>query len=296
MIIVKVQGGLGNQMFQYSLYEWLLSNGKDVKLDISHYQMNTQTGAADTMHNGYELERIFSVNATYATFSEICKFGSVRKDIVSRAWRKFFGVKKTHITREKLGEKRWYFDELKTKDNVYLEGYWCSFKYADAIREKITNRFTFSSAIDENNENIIRTIKETNSVGLHIRHGDYLKLQDVYCSLDENYYQRAISMIKKNVENPVFFCFSDDIAWCREHIKEEQIYYIDWNHKEDSFRDMQLMSLCKHNILANSTFSMWGAWLNANPNKIVVRPQKVFVNPENEFLDFWPEDWLVLNN
>lgn len=296
MIIVKVQGGLGNQMFQYALYEWLLINGKDVKLDISHYSIHSKKGLVDTMHNGYELNRIFAVNPRYSSYREACILGDIRRDYFNRARRKFLGNKKTHITRDRLETEGWYSESLLSMDRVYFDGYWCTFRYAEQIRDIILEKFRFIDVSDKANEDIIEKIKNSNSVSLHIRHGDYLNLQDLYCALDEKYYQRAIDKICENVENPVFFCFSDDIEWCKKNIKTKNILYIDWNRKENSFRDMQLMSLCKHNILANSTFSMWGAWLNQNPNKIVIRPERVFVNPKNEILDFWPVEWMILNN
>ena len=296
MIVVRIQGGLGNQMFQYALYEWLLSNEKDVKLDISSYSMNVKKSKVDTVHNGYELERIFNLNPSYASYREACEVGDISRDVINRVRRSFLGKKKTHITRDTLNSNGWYSDDLLAMDDVYLDGYWCTFKYSEAIKETIIDRFSFAEVKDKANKDIIEKIKGCNSVSLHIRHGDYLNLTDRFCALDENYYYRAIKKIKEQVENPVFFCFSDDIEWCKENIKEDNIFFIDWNKKENSFMDMQLMSLCSHNILANSTFSMWGAWLNKNSDKIVIRPKKVFVDPQNEISDFWPEEWIILDN
>jgi len=301
MIIVKIQGGLGNQMFEYALYEWLRHNGKDAKIDISHYGAAKKSGAADTVHNGYELEKLFSLSPVYATFKEAGRLGEVRTDIIYKLWRKFVRKrnKKTHITRIDFDGNRWYLNELLDMDNIYLDGYWCTYKYADEIRDTVLKSFTFpefSGEADRKNIEASEIIKNTNSVSIHVRHGDYLKLQNVYCNLGSEYYNNAIKKIEETVESPVFFCFSDDIEWCRENIKAENIHFIDWNKGNDSYKDMQLMSLCKHNILANSTFSMWGAWLNRNPDKRVIRPKRVFVDPTDEIVDFWPDEWVVIDN
>ncbi len=295
MIVVRVQGGLGNQMFQYALYEWLLSKGKYVKLDISSYSINAKESKVDTVHNGYELERIFNLNPSYASYREACEVGDISRDVINRVRRKFLGKKKKHVTRDVLSCNGWYSEDLLTMDDRYLDGYWCTFKYSEAIRETILESFSFPEVKDKTNKDIIEKINMCNSVSLHIRRGDYLNLTDRFCVLDEKYYQRAMKKIKEKVENPMFFCFSDDIEWCKENIKEDNILFVDWNKKENSFIDMQLMSLCSHNILANSTFSMWGAWLNKNPDKIVIRPAKVFVDPKNEISDFWPKEWVRID-
>lgn len=300
MIIIKIQGGLGNQMFEYALYEWLKHHGKDAKVDISQYGIAKKSGGADTVHNGYELEKLFSVSPVYATFGEARRLGEVRTDILYKVWKKYLkkSNKKTHLTRKHFGGNRWYIEEILNKDNIYLDGYWCTYKYADEIRDVILEKFSFPefASDDVKNREAAKKMAETNSVSIHVRHGDYLKLQNVYCNLDKDYYNSAIEKIGENVENPVFFCFSDDIEWCRENIKAENIHFIDWNTGNDSYKDMQLMSLCKHNILANSTFSMWGAWLNKNPEKTVIRPERVFVNSSDEFSDFWPDEWIALKN
>lgn len=296
MIVVKIQAGLGNQMFEYALAKWFQAKGKSVKLNISSYEMKNTASRADIIHNGYELERIFGIHADYADLREACKLGSLEKDVFHKALRRVFGVKKTHIRREQLGKGRWYFPQLAERDNIFVDGYWCTFKYADDIDSIIRQAYKFVQPLTGQNADLAKKMKMENSVSIHIRHGDYLQLTDWCHVLSADYYHRAMEYIRNRVDNPVFYCFSDDLQWCKENLKADNIVFVDGNHGQESYRDMQLMSLCKHNVVANSTFSMWGAWLNSNPDKIVIRPQSVFVNVEDEVKDFWPDTWVVLEN
>lgn len=139
-------------------------------------------------------------------------------------------------------------------------------------------------------------IRASNSVSLHVRRGDYVSNQKIkkdaltpsgVCT--EKYYFNAIEYIQAQIENPEFFVFSDDIEWCRQNLRLESAHYADWNVGKESFVDMQLMSCCKHNIISNSTFSWWGAWLNGNPGKMVLVPDKWYYN--GHIGDILCDDW-----
>lgn len=181
--------------------------------------------------------------------------------------------------------------------DAYLYGYWQSEKYFKSIEDIIRSDFQFHPPLDSRNISVQNSMYETQSISLHIRRGDYLtdlkttKVMAV-CSLD--YYQRAVDHIRANVWDPVFYIFSDDIEWARKNFDFcTNSIYIDHNQDLDSYKDMQLMSSCKHHIIANSSFSWWGAWLNASLEKIVIAPKQWFANRNND-QDLIPESWIRL--
>ena len=280
MLVVKVQGGLGNQMFQYALYKKFLKQGKNVKLDLDFF-------SKCKAHNGYELEKVFNLTPKIATKSEIKKLFYTGEDKISRLKLRLFGQKKTYYAEEEFK----FLKNVLSENNRYLNGYWQSEKYFKDIREGLLKDFSFT---EEENE-ITKQIKSHNSVSLHVRRGDYLSES---CSAIHNvmanslYYERAIEYISKNVSNPHFYIFSDDPKWVKENFKIENSTIIDFNTGENSYKDMYYMSLCKHNIIANSTFSWWGAWLNQNNNKIVLAPNKWFNTMSAP--DIVCEDWIKI--
>lgn len=290
MLIIKIQGGLGNQMFEYSVAKWLQNQGKTVTLDVSHYN-SKYNKKSDVVHNGYELERLFNLSVPYATTNEVKLLGDTSRNPFSRARRAIFGKKKTHYTSDSFEGRRWFYPELAEIDNGYLDGSWCSFKYAEQCESIIRSEFDFKLDLEGKNRELSKELESRNSVSIHVRHGDYLKLQNIYNILSDKYYLNCMDYIKKRIENAEFYCFSDDINWCKS-VFGDQVNYVDWNTGNNSCADMQLMSCCKHNIIANSTFSMWGAWLNENPEKIVLCPKRVFVNESDEFPDFFLDKWI----
>ena len=176
-------------------------------------------------------------------------------------------------------------------------GYWQSEKYFVERSETIRSDFTFRIPLDVCNRELVATLDRANTVSLHIRRGDYAnnsktKATHGLCSLD--YYQAAVNYVAERVESPRFFVFSDDIAWAKENLKIKfPCQYIGHNQGTNSYIDMQLMSLCKHHIIANSSFSWWGAWLNPNVSKIVIAPSRWFAKPTNVH-DLFPPGWVML--
>lgn len=287
MVVVKVMAGLGNQMFQYALYRYFLSSGKDAKLDISYYDKFNA-------HNGYELARIFDITENYATIEEAQRLGGIKLDLFSRAIRKFIYIKKTHYIQNMT--KGFGFDDgVLSMDNVYLQGYWQSEKYFYNVQNDIRRDFSFKKSLDPKNVECVNKIINSESIGIHIRRGDYVTATNLgtICSL--KYYKNAISFMQNKVSEPSFFIFSDDIEWCKDNISHVNSTYIDWNMGLDSYKDMQLMSLCKHNIIANSSFSWWGAWLNDNSSKIVIAPDKWFGNSKTNTQDIIPDSWIKIS-
>jgi hypothetical protein len=286
MIIVRLQGRLGNQMFQYALAKSLQESGKNVTIDSSMLKY-------DGNHN--ELGLFENVKSEYieADSHLVAKLGDCNKSFPYKVKRKIIGYKKTHILENNYAYNAAIFD----MDNVYLEGYWQTEKYFKNIEGQIRTLYTFPTITDKSNLDLEDKIKSCNSVSLHIRRGDYLSDKNAPMHGDictKAYYDNAIKYIKERVDNPKFYIFTDDAEWARQQYKDEEYTIVDQNHADNSFRDMQLMSLCKHNIIANSSFSWWGAWLNTNKDKIVTAPPKWFNLAETP--DVWCEGWKVIGN
>ena len=168
------------------------------------------------------------------------------------------------------------FSQVTREDSCYYEGYWQNEGNFKHIRNKILDAYTFPKFTDERNVQLSDRLKNANAVSCHIRRGDYLKEPNM-CVCTPGSYARAITEMNDKVKPELYVIFSDDIQWCKENIGglvgNREVVFVDWNKGEQSFRDIQLMTLCKHNIIANSSFSWWGAWLNQNDDKVVIAPE-----------------------
>jgi hypothetical protein len=184
---------------------------------------------------------------------------------------------------------------LNLPDNSYLSGLWQTEKYFKDCEEIIRTEFTFKQPLNKKNSELSETIRRKNSVSIHIRRGDYIYNSEEYkihglCSID--YYKKAVECIANKAGELTLFIFSDDIEWVKNNLKFDfPIIFVD-NNVDDIHEDLRLMSLCKHNIIANSTFSWWGAWLNNNKEKIVIAPKKWFNEFEADTKDIYPDSWM----
>ena len=283
MIIVKIIGGLGNQMFQYAYSKALQHKGYKVKIDIS---------AFDTykLHGGYQLDK-YAIDLEVSTLEENRNF--YKNNIYSKILKRFgFNNKKI------VGEKTLLFDEklLHIDDDKYIEGYFQSEKYFIDIREELLKRFIITSSTSNYTEKIKNDILNSSmSCSIHIRRGDFTNSvnQNIHGTCDIKYYQNAMSYIGNTIGNVDYFIFSDDIDWVKDNLNVENAIYVDSKENRLPHEDMYLMSLCSHNIIANSSFSWWGAWLNQNNDKIVVAPEKWFANDKfyNQSSDIVPDNW-----
>jgi len=285
VLIIKITGGLGNQMYCYGLFRKYQILGKIAKLDISGYKDEYKIFP-------YELDRIFNVKTCYADANEIKQMND-KTNITYKILRKLRIIKKKCIN---VDPKNQYLPKVFDFDNVYLNGYWSSFDYFTGIESLLKKEFTFMLPLDMRNAKVVEAFQSSNSVAIHVRRGDYLQFKNIYEILTAEYYNKAIRYINERIENPNYFCFSNDINWCQENLDCKNLIFIDWNTGEDSFKDMQLMSLCKHNIIANSTFSIWAAWLNSNSSKIVIRPKNFFRDITYKTDHYWPSDWVCIDN
>lgn len=291
MIIVKIIGGLGNQLFQYALGKHLaLLNNTELKLDI--------TGFDEYKLHAYSLGH-FNVAENFATEKEIRKFKKYQR----RPGRWWFLYNRLIANEHKyVQEKQFHFDPqiLEIRGDAYLDGYWQTEKYFKDIEDIIRKEVTVKSPLQGKDTDIAREIEATNSIMVHIRRGDYVSNPQANeyhgtCGLD--YYRKAIAIIAEKVGTPHIFVFSDDHEWVKNNIVlGYPTTYVDHNNADKNYEDLRLMSLCKHHIIANSSFSWWGAWLSQNPHKIVVGPSRWFNNPKKKAntSDVLPEGWISL--
>lgn len=283
MIIVNLKGGLGNQMFQYALGRALaIKNADDLKLDVSGLDRANDVG---DIYRPFALSA-FSIQAAIADQTEIQKH-KYPWGLVSKLLRRFaFKVlRRTHIG--------WEPEILTKTGDVYLDGYWQSPKYFEDIRGVILEDFTLVHPFSPDAQRVADQMSSTTSVSIHIRRGDYTTAQTSavhgLCSLA--YYRRSIEKILQHEKNPVWFVFSDDIEWVKQNLPlEGQVVYVSGGPLSDA-EEMTLMSCCKHNIIANSSFSWWGAWLNRNPEKIVIAPTPWFNTVKDFHKDLIPQSW-----
>lgn len=178
-------------------------------------------------------------------------------------------------------------------DGVYLSGYWQTEKYFSGIENEIKTLFKFRDCLRGKNREYQERIQsdEYESVSLHVRRGDYVGNSEVdICG--KAYYQRALEIICSKIKKPKFFIFSDDLAWCRQKLGIENAVYIAGNTGGDSYKDMQLMTLCRHHIIPNSSFSWWGAWLGEKEDSIVIGPKRWFNGREIHREDIVTDRWI----
>jgi hypothetical protein len=276
MITIKLQGGLGNQLFQYAFAKALAKRLNTVfQFDDSFYSKNIAR-----KNNLF----LFAINISIYS-SKFQKWNWLRKRLSI-----VIGLKKYIV------ESRFSFNDiLKQIDgDVYLDGYWQSDRYFQDIQSEIRQDFSiFKEPISEEASPILEQIKTTNSVCIHVRRGDYLTNRR-YLVLGMDYYQKAIELLSNQFADLHFFVFSDDISWCKQHFKSSENVLLVSDSQIFTLRDdFEMMLSCKHHITANSTLSWWAAWLNDNPEKVVITPQKWFADSTNT-KDLLPKNWTKL--
>jgi hypothetical protein len=286
MVVTKLYGGLGNQMFQYAVGRTvsLLNNNSEFFLDVSWFKKikgNTQ--------REYELGP-FNIVEKFASKKEIAMLGGSFLSLRSK-----LGLFKSGYVREKGFD----FDPnvMKLTGDIYLDGYWQSERYFKDIESTIRGDFILKNPLSKNALEIYSQIKNTNSISVHIRRGDYVtdpSTNDFHgvCSID--YYKRAQEILKNIVSSPHFFVFSDDIEWVKKNITFcGPVFFVSGCRIPD-YEEITLMSYCKHHIVANSSFSWWGAWLNPSREKIVIAPKKWFNNSDINTSDLVPKSWNMI--
>lgn len=299
MKIVKVTGGLGNQMFQYAFARTLESRSEEeVYLDISTYGYMPA-------HNGFELDKVFAVKYREAREADIERLGTRPRSASEKIRRKYFTKRSHYIDRYfRYDPKVFGF-----QGDRYLEGYWQSEKYFSPLADSVRQEFEFVADPGPKNRQILEATERAHGqeisgrhtlVSVHVRRGDSLGLANTRVCTGA-YYANAFALVRERLAQPLFLVFSDDVSWCRENLglNDDEVIYVDWNRGADSWRDLWLMSRCESHIIANSSFSWWGAWLDPNPHKLVVAPEQWSLRKPSrpgyyryDFRDVVPEGWV----
>lgn len=292
MIIVKITDGIGNQMFQYATaWAVAIEQREGLKVDDSWYDAIKDRFTKRT----FLLDKL-NVEIKLATEKEIRKIKNPRyiPGINSLYWRHQYSLSyfKRHCFQEKNSFK---FDEniFEVPGNCYLQGFFQSYKYFERIKGSLFDGFypvTTSGKFDDTANAIAN---ERNSVAVHFRLGDYKNTGHMHYCLDRHYYQNAFDQMSSSLGHVKYFIFSDEIDEVKSLFKIENAVYIE-NDPDNKIDDLFLMSKCRHNIIANSSYSWWGAWLNQNPDKIIIAPRKWFNNKDINTSDLLPEEWIKI--
>lgn len=290
MVIVRLIGGLGNQLFQYAAGRRIAYfHDVPLKFDISWFER--------VKSRKYSLSH-FNIIEDIASSDDITRLKG--KTGIGKFISRFFEVGRPYYERSAVREQFLHFDPniLKVSGNVYLNGYWGSEKYFKDIEDILRRELTVKTEPSAINIAMAERISQVLAVSMHIRRGDFVSNPITHqfhglCSLD--YYNMAIDRIAQMVEKPYFFIFSDDPQWVQENLNPKYpVTFVTHNSAEKDYEDLRLMSMCKHHIIANSTFGWWGAWLNPDPQRIVFAPRQWFNEPGLDTRDLLPDGWIKL--
>ena len=292
MVVVRLSGGLGNQLFQYAMGRYLSFSAKtELVLEDSFYFQRSPNLTPRT----FELDK-FAIQARRTSAEE----KKALRSYTGKIWKRFrralpLGGQLRYV-HEPVGKilptARAY------KDQVFLDGYWQSSDYFSGIEDLLRDDLQLLIPMSNNDQRIASHMARVDAISLHVRRGDYVsntaanKMHGV-CSLD--YYQKAVKFMAEQLPNPVFFVFSDDLNWVKCNLQiNNPCVYVGHNSSSMAVQDLRLMSIARHHIIANSSFSWWAAWLNPSLTKQVVRPKKWFVGLPNLDNQICPANWVAL--
>jgi len=306
VVIVRLKGGLGNQMFQYAAAKALATaRGVRLGLDLTAFDADPK--------RRFELDRL-PISATIASPRAIFRVTARPQTRSQRALtrsaralarvarlppdRELGLLRPLGVDRRVYSEPHFHFDPnfQNLPPDVYLDGYWQSERYFAGIADKLRRELTVGAAAQSEARDLERAIRSTESVGVHVRRGDYVtdeRTAAYHGTCDPDYYRAAAERVREVAGQPHFFVFSDDPGWVRTDLAFlSPSTVIGPGGRTRPHDDMRLLSLCRHAIIANSSFSWWGAWLNDRPGKRVVAPARWFSDPSIDTSDLLPKDWL----
>jgi hypothetical protein len=297
MIIIQLTGGLGNQMFQYAAGRYLSMKYKTpLTLDLSF--LLDRSPRKNFVFRDYNLD-IFQIDPNITSQNNFINFG-IKAHKIQRLF---------HIVRQKINNKHpVYVRESENGFDVkffsipshaYLEGYWQSEEYFKEIVPTIRKDFTFRSVLDKNAAELAKTILSVNSVCVFVRRKEYVSIPRInlhHGVCEEAYFNASVQRMSETINGMNLFIFSDDIEWCRSTLRYDfPCTIVDHSFAGDQYGQyLHLMSLCRHFIIANSSYGWWGAWLNNDPNKIVIAPKQWYKNPKMDTSHLLPQNWIRL--
>ena len=291
MIIVNLMGGLGNQMFQYALGR-RLAQDKGVTL-----KFDTQWFAKQNLRK-IELGK-FNITFQIASEEEIYRTKHFSQNRIIRKVYSIYQNFLPYFRRSLISEqKSGIFDDriLEVPKNCYLTGYWQSEKYFSSMEDTIRKEFTLKEIANSDFRELSEEMQRTDSISLHVRRGDYVtnpQTNKFHGALSIDYYKSAVKLMQNQIDVPHFYVFSDDLEWVKESLDFViPCTYIESDKEGRDCEEMWLMSQCKHHIIANSSFSWWGAWLGNKPDKIVISPNQWFADKNYKVPDLIPEKWI----
>jgi hypothetical protein len=286
MIVSRIYGGMGNQMFHYA-YGRMLAHKHQTTFKI--YFDDCGEGWAD--HSKQLTLTKFNIQAELATEKDRSMFICNSKNMAVRALHKFGRmIKGLHYIGDGARVHEYHWNALNAPDNSFTDGFWQSEIYFKDIASIIRKEFSIKEPLSDDAKKMEQQIKSTNSVSLHVRRGDYLNQTKTYWISDIEYYKRALELVKKKVYNPTIFVFTNDAAWVKKSLKLDVPMVVVENTQP--YEDMHLMSQCRHSIASNSTFAWWGAWLIDNPDKIVILPARWLTDETIDTSHYTASNWL----
>ncbi len=320
MIIVKLSGGLGNQMFQYALARHLsIKHKSPLRIDLS--KLNNYgyrkfalgnfkiQGEIVNYKDYFKILPQKSLNLLSSSFfgkkiaNKIFPYPYEKEELLFHRVLRDDSIGTSTPLRYKniVAERYFHFDPevLELPNNILLLGYWLNEKYFIGNKEDIKKEYQLIEPLDKKNHDIAQQIASTNSISIHIRRGDFLSPQNsgVFKLLNMHYYHRCVEFISANTNSPLFFIFSNDPKWVKKNFNiDYKTIVVEHNSEDEGYKDLHLMSLCKHNITANSSLSWWAAWLNGNRNKIVLTPKVWYNLPRHNIADMVPKEWIQIEN
>lgn len=283
MIVVKIKAGLGNQMFQYALGRRLSLNWNDeLKCDLSWFQNIKKSETPRTLDINKFKINLVEVTDQEKKQAKLCSISKIISQIRARVDRNYF--------------YHFHSELLKKKDFLYLDGYFQSYKYFESIKKTLLEDFVLKTGYTQEAQKIKDDIELSGeSIAIHVRRGDYTsscKDWNGLCTIE--YYQQGLNEIKKKYSKVKLFVFSDDITWAQQNLRFDSLMVFVSRPSLSSTEELMLMSLCKHQIIANSTYSWWGAWLNQNPQKIVIAPSRWLLAFNIDTSELLPSEWIKI--
>lgn len=292
MIIIRLKGGLGNQMFQYA-FGLGMAEKLQTKLALDLTSLLDRSKGNDFVYRNFDLS-IFHIQENFVLNPGVVgMLAHLKSSLITRWLRGLVDGGRGFIRETQFQVMEQLLDN--PVDNAVYEGWWQSEKYFAHISGRLRQDFSFRSPPLPASLPLLERIKSSNSICLNVRRTDFLKVDNLNTT-NLDYFLQAADYLCKRVPDPTFYIFSDDLAWCAENIQlKSPIVWVGHDMKGVKFGNyLRLMSACKHFIIPNSSFAWWAVWLNDNPDRMVVAPEKWFNDQAINTSDLVPKEWIRL--